>query len=70
MSYEDRTHNHEVLSDLFQFVYKTMKEGRGIREGIPVEYYIHRKTVMDCVEAAISKAERDALDVWRKQKAL
>lgn len=65
-SADDRAHNHELLSDLFEAVYQTLKDGRGSRWTLARERYMHPDLVREVVEQAIRKFELEAYDALRK----
>ena len=62
----DSEWNHQLLSDLFDYVYMTMKTARGQRETVPSDRYLDGEAILNVVKQAIRKAEMDSLDTWRK----
>ena len=62
---EDRNHNHELLSDLFDVVYKTLKNARGTRYTLGTDEYLDPAKVRVVVEQAIRKFELEAFDALR-----
>ena len=61
----DKEHDLNLLGDLFDHTYKVMKEAKGTMYTVGSEYVIERRTVLEAVESAIKKAEREALGQWR-----
>ena len=62
--------NQNLLSDLFDLTYKIYGEFQGTYSSISTDYYVDRAKVLEVVTAALDKAEKQALDEWRRQKRL
>ena len=65
MILEDREKDHLLLCELFDKTYQVMKKARGTAYTVGSERVIERKTILDTVEQAVKKAEREALNAWR-----
>lgn len=62
---ENNHHNHELLSDLFEVVYNTLKDARGTRHTLGTDEYLDPAKVRVVVEQAIRKFELEAFDEFR-----
>ena len=66
----NRAHNLDLLSDVFEAAYRTLREARGTRHTESTEYYLDSAAIRNAVEGAIRKAECDALDSWRNAQLI
>ena len=62
---EDRNHNHELLSSLFEITYNTLRSGKGTKHTLCTDEYLDPAKVRVVVEQAIRKFELEAFDALR-----
>ena len=55
------SHDHELIRDLYECVYRTMKNAVGTDS-----HFIDRTKILEAVERAIKAAEHEALCAWRQ----
>lgn len=60
--------NQNLLSDLFDLTYFLYGEFRGNYSSISSDRYVNRARVLEVVNAAIDKAEMQAVDAWRSNQ--
>jgi len=57
--------NSNLMADLFDLVFVVYRVARGTRDTVGSDRYINRDRILEVVNAAIDKAEMEALDEWR-----